>query len=121
MTESNEDKAQPGVGEDFLAAILDSLKEPVLVADLDHIICYMNAAAARHYPGGRSLLGTSAMDCHKPESREMILRLLARLQAGEDEICYQETEARRVYIRAVRDPQGKLLGYYEWFQPPPSP
>ncbi len=36
----------------IMAAILDSLKAPILFADTDHIVRYMNAAAVAHYSGG---------------------------------------------------------------------
>lgn len=106
------------VDRDFLAAVLDSLKQPVLVANRDHVICFLNEAAARYYPGGRSLLGTRLLDCHpRPESRDRILRIFAQLEAGADEVCYREDGERRAFMCAVRDADGCLIGYYERFEP----
>ncbi len=100
----------------LLAAILDSLPEPILVADTDHTIRYMNRAAIAHYPGGAALLGTSLLDCHNPRSRQIILDVLEEFRAGADERFISENEERRMYMRAVRDADGRLLGYYEWYE-----
>ncbi|MFH1864626.1 MAG: hypothetical protein ABIK85_01960 [Candidatus Eisenbacteria bacterium] len=44
------------------AHILDSLVDPVLVADIGHTVIYMNSAAVGHYTGGESLMGTSLLE-----------------------------------------------------------
>jgi PAS domain-containing protein len=102
----------------LLAAVLDSLREPILYADTGHVIRYMNRAAVAHYRGGEALLGSSLLDCHNPQSQQMILQILAAMQEGEDERLYADNEKHRVYMRAVRGPGGELLGYYEWYEPP---
>lgn len=103
----------------LLRAVLDSLDTPILVADTEHIIRYMNRAAAAHYPGGESLLGRSLLDCHNPRSQEIIREVLEDLRAGTEERLISENEQRRVYMRAVRDPDGHLLGYYERYERKP--
>jgi len=105
------------VDSSVLAALLDSLKEPVVFADTDHIIRYMNEAGAAHYKGGRALLGTSVMDCHNARSQEVIREVLAALEQGEDERLITDAPERCIYMRAVRDAGGTLLGYYERYEP----
>ncbi len=100
----------------LLTAILDSLTEPILVADTDHIIRYMNRAAIAYYKGGETLLGQSLLDCHNPRSQEIILRVLAELRSGAEERFIYENERYRVYMRAVRSADGHLLGYYERYE-----
>ncbi len=100
----------------LLRAILDSLDTPILFADTDHVIRYMNRAAAAHYSGGTALLGRSLLECHNPRSREIILEILGELEAGAEERLISENEQRRVYMRAVRDTEGRLLGYYERYE-----
>jgi len=46
-----------------MAAVLDSLKDPLLFADTEHVIRYMNKAAIAYYSEGESLLGRSLLDC----------------------------------------------------------
>ena len=99
------------------AQILDSFVDPVLVADTEHTIIYMNSAAVDHYTGGETLMGTSLLDCHNEDSREMMIEVLAALENGEEERLISDNEKRRIYMRAVRDESGELVGYYERYEP----
>ncbi len=40
------------------------------------------------------------------------------MRAGEDERLITDNEKQRIFMRAVRDPNGTLLGYYERYEPP---
>jgi len=72
-----------------LFAILHSLKEEVICfVDTEHIVRYMNQPAVQFYDFEESLIGSSNFRCHNEESKEMMLALFARLQAGEDEILF---------------------------------
>jgi DUF438 domain-containing protein len=102
----------------LLASILDSLKDPILFADTEHITRYMNKAAIAHYSGGESLIGRSLLDCHNEASQALMKEILAALHAGEEERLYADNEEHRIYMCAVRDPQGRVLGYYERYAPP---
>ncbi len=102
----------------LLACILDSMKNPVLFADTDHVTRYMNRAAVKHYSEGEALIGKSLMDCHNEESRSMMRKILEEMRAGLDERMITDNEKHRIYMRAVRDEAGELLGYYERYEPP---
>ena len=67
------DASVPAVDAGFLRAVIDSVRDPVLVADLEHIIVFMNRAASSHYSKGEALLGTSLLDCHDSQSNKVIL------------------------------------------------
>jgi PAS domain-containing protein len=99
-----------------LLAILDSLPDPILVADTDHVTRYMNQAAIDFYEGGADLIGRSLLDCHNDQSQREMIEILAALHAGEQERLITLTDEKRVYMRAVRDPEGKVLGYYERYE-----
>ncbi len=99
-------------------ALLDSLKDPILFADTDHVIRYMNKAAIRHYEEGDALLGRSLFDCHNEDSRKQMVEILAAMRAGEEERLITNNEKHRIFMRAVRDANGELLGYYERYEPP---
>lgn len=101
-----------------LEAILDSIEAPLLFADTDHIIRYMNRAAERHYEEGRSLIGRSLMDCHNERSRAVIVETLEALRGGEDERLITDNARHRIYMRAVRDAGGDVIGYYERYASP---
>ncbi len=102
----------------LLATLLDSLKDEFLFADTDHTIRYMNKAAVAHYKDGAALLGRSLLACHNADSQRQIIEILAAFQAGEEERLITDDEKHRIFMRAVRDPAGRLLGYYERYEPP---
>jgi DUF438 domain-containing protein len=100
-----------------LSAMLDSLKDPFLFVDNDHVIRFMNHAAVAHYDEGASLLGQSIMDCHNEESQQMMHDIFAEMQSSDlDERLITDDDRRRIYMRAVRDDEGHLLGYYERYE-----
>ena len=101
-----------------MAALLDSMKDPVLFADTDHVIRYMNKAAIAHYQEGEALLGRSLFDCHNEDSQRQIVEILAAMRKGEDERLLTDNERHRVFMRVVRDGSGEVLGYYERYEPP---
>jgi DUF438 domain-containing protein len=109
------------ISQSIMAAILDSLKGPVLFADTDHITRSMNKAAIAYYTDGKDQIGRSLLECHNERSQAMMVEILAAMHQGLEERLITEEEEYRVYMRAVRDPSGRLLGYYERYEPPPEP
>jgi DUF438 domain-containing protein len=106
---------------DELSAILDSLKSPILFADTQHVTRYMNAAAIAHYEGGASLIGRSLLECHNEASQQAMRRILGAMQQdGLHEECITDEPGQKIYMRAVRDGAGGVLGYYERYQPEPG-
>ncbi|MBC8449680.1 MAG: PAS domain-containing protein [Chloroflexi bacterium] len=102
----------------LMAAILDSLKDPLLFTDTEHTIRYMNEAAIAYYSEGEKLLGSSLLDCHNEQSQQIIVETLADMQAGLEERLITDDEKHRIYMRVVRDTDGQVLGYYERYEPP---
>jgi len=112
-------KEEEMVDSALLTAILDSLKDPLLFADTEHRIRYLNKAATTYYQEGRALLGRSLLDCHNEQSQRMIRDILAAMQAeGLEEQLITDNEKHRIYMRAVRDADGRVLGYYARYEPP---
>ena len=104
------------VDQTTLCAILDSLPQPILVADTDHITVYMNRAAIDFYEGGTDLIGRSLLDCHNVQSQRDMIEILAAMQGGEEERLITDDEEKRVYMRAIRRADGTVLGYYERYE-----
>ena len=96
--------------------LLDSLKHPFVFVDTAHVIRYMNRAAIAAHDEGAGLVGRSLFDCHGEGSKERILSLLPRLEAGEEEILIVEAPDERIYMRGVRDDAARLVGYYERYE-----
>ena len=102
----------------LMAVLLDSLKDPLVFVDTDHIIQYMNKAAIADFEEGAALIGRSVLDCHNENSQRQIIEILALMRAGEEERLITDNEKQRLFMRAVRDADGRLLGYYERYEPP---
>ncbi len=106
------------VSKSLLAAILDSLKDPVLFADTEHVTRYMNKAATEFYDGGEGLIGRSLLDCHNERSQQMMKEILGEMHGGLTERLITDDDEYRIYMRVVRGVDGKVLGYYERYAPP---
>jgi hypothetical protein len=102
-----------GVRLDYM---LDSLKDAFVFCDLDHVIRYMNKAAIARYAGRPAAVGRSIFDCHDAESNAMIVSIVERFLAGEDEVFLSERKGERIFMRAVRDEVAALVGYYERYE-----
>lgn len=101
-----------------LAAILDSLKAPILFADTNHVTRYVNEAAKRHYTDGDDLVGKSLFECHNQESKkvmEEILELMLTENLVEREISQED--GQRIFMRVIKDSDGTVLGYFERYEP----
>ncbi|MCE5323194.1 PAS domain-containing protein [bacterium] len=103
---------------ELMQAILDSMKDPVVYVDCDHIVRYMNKPAVANYAKWGNIIGKSIFDCHNACSQEVIREVYSAFEQGEDERMISDNEKHRVYMRAVRDDNGKLIGYYERYEPP---
>ena len=103
----------------FFKSIIDQDRCAVVICGLDHTILYMNRAAAENYKkrGGKDLEGKSIFSCHNSESCEKIEKVLDWFnQSVENNIIYtyrNEKENKDVYMVALREDSGKLIGYYE--------
>jgi PAS domain-containing protein len=102
----------------FYQSVLDQDRAAVVICNLKHEIIYMNPAAVQNYAkrGGDKLIGVSLLDCHNPESREKIQRVVDWFsQDASHNIVYtshNDKQNKDVYMVALRD-AGKLIGYYE--------
>lgn len=103
----------------FFKSIIDQDRCAVVICNLEHEIIYMNPAAIERYAkrGGAELVGKSLMECHNPQSVEKIRQVVAWfVQSRENNIVYtyyNEKENKDVYMVALRDEDGTLIGYYE--------
>ncbi len=99
----------------LLRSVLDQDTAPVVVCDMEDTIVYMNPSAIRHYRG--DLTGRSVKDCHPPKANEMIDKVVAWFsESRENNIMYtfrNDKENKDVYMVALRDDDGTVIGYYE--------
>ena len=100
-------------------SIIDQDDAPIVICDLAHTVVYLNPAAETAYAryGGKALLGANLLHCHNERSREHIVRVLAWFAAcpshNKVHTFYNAKEDKDVYMIALRDAHGALIGYYE--------
>lgn len=103
----------------FFKSVIDQDKSVVVICNLEHEIIYMNPAAIARYAksGGAELVGTSLLNCHNEKSIEMIYKVLDWFRESKEHnrifSFRNEKENRDVYMVALRDEDGTLIGYYE--------
>ena len=101
--------------EALFRSILEQDTAPVVVCDLQSTVVYMNPAAIQRYHA--DLTGKNVKSCHPAAANEKIDRVLGWFSASRDHnIVYtfrNDVENKDVYMVALRDADGALIGYYE--------
>lgn len=96
-------------------SIIDSDRAPIVVCDMDSVVVYMNPASIARYHV--DLTGKNIQLCHNAESNEKIERVLSWFaKSKENNVVYtsrNDKENKDVYMVALRDEDGSLIGYYE--------
>ncbi|MBQ4527915.1 MAG: PAS domain-containing protein [Clostridia bacterium] len=99
----------------LLKSVLNQDLAPVVVCDINDIIVYMNPSAVHHYH--KDLTGDNIKNCHPPKANEMIDKVVSWFgESIDNNIMYtyhNEKENKDVYMVALRDDDGTLIGYYE--------
>lgn len=99
----------------FLKSVLEQDTAPVVICDLEHTVVYMNPASISRYH--TDLTGKSLKACHNADSNAKIDRVVAWFAESKDNnIVYtsrNDMENKDVYMVALRDDNGTLIGYYE--------
>lgn len=104
---------------EIFKSVLEADRAAVVICDLEHTIIYMNPVAMARYEkwGGKELLGKSLLACHNEKSREMINKVLDWFKKSKDNnlvyTFYNQKENKDVYMVALRNDSGDLIGYYE--------
>lgn len=100
-------------------SVLEADRAAVVICDLEHTIIYMNPVAIERYSkwGGKELMGKSLLNCHNEKSREMIIKVIDWFKASKDNnivyTFFNAKENKDVYMVALRNDDGNLIGYYE--------
>ena len=103
----------------YFKSLVDQEHAAVVICGLDHTILYMNPAAIASYAkhGGAALLGKSVLACHAPHSCQTIQKVVDWFAADKQHnlvyTYHNEKQNKDVYMVALRDADGTLIGYYE--------
>lgn len=96
-------------------SVIDNDRSAVVICDINHTIVYMNKVAVERYH--KDLTGSSLLDCHNEKSNEIILRIVDWFKESTENnmiYTYKNTkENKDVYMVALRNDEGRLIGYYE--------
>ncbi len=99
----------------FLKSVIDSDRAPVVICDLNHTVVYMNPSSVERYR--MDLTGKSIKQCHNAASNAKIDRVVAWFGESKENnmvfTMHDEKENKDVYMIALRDGEGNLIGYYE--------
>lgn len=99
----------------YFKSVLDGEQSAVVLCDCNHTIVYMNPFAINRYHG--DLTGKNLKDCHNANSNEIIEKNLAWFKEDKSHNqvfeFHNEKENRDVYMIALRDENGDLIGYWE--------
>ena len=100
-------------------SVLEADTAPVVLCDTEHVIVYMNPVAIARYAdrGGAALVGKSLLDCHNERSCALIAGVVDWFRASPAHnrvyTYHNPKENKDVYMVALRDDGGALIGYYE--------
>ena len=103
----------------YFKSIIDQDTSSVVICDLNDMIIYMNPAAKENYRkhNGGELTGRSILDCHNAASGEKIHKVVSWFQESRENnrifTFHNAKQNKDVYMVALRDEDGKLIGYYE--------
>ncbi len=100
---------------EFFKAVIDSDVAPVVICDLKHTVIYMNPASVCLYHA--NLMGKNIKICHSADSNAKIDQVVAWFAESINNnivfTSHNEKENKDIYMIALRDEKGTLIGYYE--------
>lgn len=101
----------------FFKSVIDQDDSPIVICDTQNIIVYMNPAARERYKKHGELTGNSIADCHNADSNEKMAQVIEWFKADKTHnkvyTFRNDKENKDVYMIALRDDKGELIGYYE--------
>ncbi len=96
-------------------SVLEQDRAPIVICNLEHTIVYMNPVAVEMYH--KDLTGQNLKNCHNEKSNELIDKIVLWFkESADNNMIYtynNPKENKDVYMVALRDENGKLIGYYE--------
>ena len=99
----------------FFKSVIDADNAPVVICDLEHTVVYMNPSAVARYK--TDITGQNIKSCHNDDSNEKIDRVVDWFKKSKENntvyISHKDKDNRDVYMVALRDSGGELIGYYE--------
>lgn len=99
----------------YFRSVLQADSAPVVICNTEHTVVYMNPASISRYRC--DITGKDIRLCHNAESGKKIEAVVQWFKASPQHnsvhTYYSEKENKDVYMIALRDCEGNLMGYYE--------
>lgn len=99
----------------LMKSLIDQESVPVLLCDTECNVLYANPAADKEYR--REMTGKNIKDCHNENSNAKIQKIidwLAESAENNKYFLYHNPKSNQdVYMVALRDENGNLIGFYE--------
>ena len=96
-------------------SIIDADPQPVVVCDLASTVVYMNPSSVEKYHC--DITGKSIKGCHNADSNDKIDKVVEWFSKSVDNnivyTSFDEKKNKDIYMVALRDDDGTLIGYYE--------
>lgn len=96
-------------------SVLEQDEAPIVICDSEHTVVYMNAASIKRYHV--DITGKSIKACHNADSNDKIDRVVNWFKESKAHnkvfTSRNDKENKDVYMVALRDDEGNLIGYYE--------
>ena len=96
-------------------SVLEQDDAPIVICDLAHTVVYMNPASIKRYHV--DITGKSIKVCHNADSNDKIDRVINWFKESKEHnkvfTSRNDKENKDVYMVALRDSDGNLIGYYE--------
>ena len=102
-----------------LEELLDQIPLDVQFVDKDGFLRYLNKVAAERPANGKREVGVNIRDCHaKPESLQMIDRILEDFRQGRKEPHYYVSQTGRKSLKVpIFDAEGNFIGVLAYSHP----
>lgn len=107
----------------FFENVIEYADKPIVFCDLDYRIVYMNRKAEEEYTatGARVAVGSSLRVCFDEESQSKIDMSVEWFKEGKANnkvfAFHKDEDNSDVYIKAVRDSEDRLIGFYNYIMP----
>lgn len=101
----------------YFKSYIDSDKQPIVICDIDCHIVYINPAAAKEFEkfGGYDLVGRQLRALTSIEGESKINMLVELFKESNENdtlfVCRDTKKNIDTYVVAVRDENGKLIGF----------
>lgn len=99
---------------EIFKSVLEADECSVVICDTEHNIIYMNPASIKVFG---NLVGSSILDCHGEKSKAQIIKVVEWFKKSPNNnrvhTFFNEQKNKDVYMIALRNSAGNLIGYYE--------